>query len=493
MLNLLVLLSSYARSPLAWLDETLCSLCLDIKLFFKYDIYDAVQDFYADCSPEDIEIYGTMAVIYPAIALYIAWRFGFRMDNFYEWLHPGWNTPISPPHDHKNIVEINKPYAARKIPMVTNAPPRVLPLPAVVKPRHPYDHFHATGESFLAHNHYNLKKNSALQYPPNWKDFFLDEEDETKHGFIRVPKPHYGYEWKYVGTSGEDDIMQPTIEEPEESQALVAISSEFNHTVEASTLIYDIVDPPSENTPPPPPAPDLLSISAPTTVQPHPQAPSSTPVQPIKVPQASPQAHDLAPTQIIVTSQPSVEEEAFQERVAFVMSFYADKSDEVKKAMQNFLLASSTEEHRAAAKAIHSLIGEARKSLELFFENGLSAQQSFPMGWNTIIMDFWGQIQPNGYTLLQIDNDIITYMDDLFQFGRYMGLPLQAINCMPPPSPQKISRSPNCTNGPQIYAKAICETNGEHYRVQLRAPRRQTPEQAVRNRLDGSRKVVGGC
>lgn len=423
-----------------WLLETLDDILINVELFMRYDVCDAFEAFYAACTYDNIEIWGTMAFIFLALALYIPWYFNYELVNFYEWLHPGWNTPFPLSNDlEDSIIEEELPRAIPYVPIIRVSPcqaPHIPPATTtpVTKSEFPYEHFRATGESFLSHLKYSTKKGSAIQYPSIWKDIFLNEDDEIKRGFVRVPKPHYGYEWKFVGTHKEDeDTLSSAIEELEEPKALVITEADPTETAKPPMITHEIAAVPPQPLLPPPVSAHL-QIPSPASTQ-APQTCSSALVQPNEVLQAPPQAPVLELVQPAVVSK-ALYEETFQDRVDFVFSFFANKLDELRIVMQTFLVPSSVQEQTDCAVAIHALIGEALKSLQIFFPDGLAADRSCHMGWNRLLEEFWDQIRPHGYALQQDGpQHIITLLEDTFLFGRYLGLSLQPLDCTPPPPP----------------------------------------------------------
>ncbi|CAO2653933.1 Nn.00g106660.m01.CDS01 [Neocucurbitaria sp. VM-36] len=409
----LVQLLTYDRVFLQWLLEMLSYLPTELQFFVFFVACQAVfkvietfynvcafvlgliNAFYAVCTYENVEMFGAMTLVCTILLLLCTWDSDFVVKSL--WKQPSCGSSDSltqhgvddashekPSHSAPDDLH-ESPISPSSSPSAsTPAPPSYWPFENLYST--------GTGESFLPHHSYSLKKDPTIQYPLFWKDTVFSKA-----------------------------VMPPSIKEPEVSQRPIATEPRPVAKVETAMPAYK---PTTSQTAPPPAA---LQVPKPVRVV--------APSLPVTATQAPQQVVLAAPAQPTVVAQPTVKP-SFEDMVGFVFAFFAAKSDGLRAAMLAFVLASSPRECEEPAAAVRGLFGEALKSLQVFFPSGLSAAQSTGMGWNAIIEDFWGHFRPHGYALQQHGSqELVNFFNDVFQFGQYLGLPLLPLDCTPPPPP----------------------------------------------------------
>ncbi|KAI4659379.1 uncharacterized protein J4E78_005806 [Alternaria triticimaculans] len=190
-----------------------------------------------------------------------------------------------------------------------------------------------------------------------------------------------------------------------------------------------------------------------------------------------------------ITYLPAPPQPSLEDLARSTMSNLASQAPTLETAMRGFLVAASTgTEYMSSANAIWTLMASAESDLKPYFVGGMTMEQSFHIGWNACIVEFWNYLVPEG-AFIQSSQELMVFLALYRQFANYLGLKdcLQdliivrpeppASSTQEPPAPKMGTLSTIPTTTEHLPAPAITITPQPQQAPSTSAPIQQAPPQ----------------
>jgi len=127
-----------------------------------------------------------------------------------------------------------------------------------------------------------------------------------------------------------------------------------------------------------------------------------------------------------------------EQMLQVIIAMFAATENGLKMAMLAFLDAlENGQPYGIYGESIHTTLRDAHQGLVPFFGEKMTISASSQLGWNRIIFEFWGKLQPVGYELqVRFGPPMMAFCVDIYAFAQYLGLDVPELNMAPPAPPQ---------------------------------------------------------